>query len=177
VAIEKLQRKPMVPFTSDRKQQFLDLFRSHPELKGCRALCAEAVGVSITTVYDHLKRDPEFAEAFEDALQAFIDENLFAPALKRARDGVERPILGGKYKDEIVTYEKVYSDAMMLAMLRAHRAEFRDKEAVGAASVNLGGSGGGVLVVPGAPTTINEWQNWYGDMAQGSGDQSLEGGK
>ena len=60
----------MVPFTSDRKQQFLDLFRSHPDLKGCRGLCAEAVGVSITTVYDHLKRDPEFAEAFEDALQA-----------------------------------------------------------------------------------------------------------
>ena len=163
--IEKLQRKPMVPFTSDRKQQFLDLFRSHPELKGCRALCAEAVGVSITTLYDHLKRDPEFAEAFEDALQAFIDENMFAPALKRARDGVERPIVGGKFKDEIITYERVYSDSLMAMMLRAHRAEFKDGK--DAASMTASGTGG-VLIVPGAPATINDWQNQFGDLARGT---------
>ena len=163
--IEKLQRKPMVPFTSDRKQQFLDLFRSHPDLKGCRGLCAEAVGVSITTVYDHLKRDPEFAEAFEDALQAFIDENMFAPALKRARDGVERPIIGGKFKDEIVTYERVYSDSLMAMMLRAHRAEFKDGK--DAASMTAAGTGG-VLIVPGAPATINDWQNQFGDLARGT---------
>ena len=163
--IEKLKPKPMVPFTSDRKQQFLDLFRSHPELKGCRALCAEAVGVSITTLYDHLKRDPEFAEAFEDALQAFIDENMFAPALKRARDGVERPIIGGKFKDEIVTYERVYSDSLMAMMLRAHRAEFKD----GKDAANMTASGtGGVLIVPGAPATINDWQNQFGDLARGT---------
>ena len=155
----------MVPFTSDRKQQFLDLFRSHPELKGCRALCAEAVGVSITTLYDHLKRDPEFAEAFEDALQAFIDENVFAPALKRARDGVERPIIGGKFKDEIITYERVYSDSLMAMMLRAHRAEFKDGK--DAASMTASGTGG-VLIVPGAPATINEWQNQFGDLARGT---------
>ena len=163
--IEKLQRKPMVPFTSDRKQQFLDLFRSHPELKGCRGLCAEAVGVSITTLYDHLKRDPEFAEAFEDALQAFIDENMFAPALKRARDGVERPIIGGKFKDEIITYERVYSDSLMAMMLRAHRAEFKDGK--DAASMTASGTGG-VLIVPGAPATINDWQNQFGDLARGT---------
>lgn len=170
--IEKLQRKPMVPFTSDRKQQFLDLFRSHPDLKGCRALCAEAVGISITTLYDHLRRDPEFAEAFEDALQAFIDENIFAPALKRARDGVERPILGGKFKEKIITYERVYSDAMMLAMLRAHKPEFmgrpqrrKDKDGSGR---SRSGSGGGVLIVPVAPATINEWQNQFGDLARGT---------
>ena len=163
--IEKLQRKPMVPFTSDRKQQFLDLFRSHPDLKGCRGLCAEAVGVSITTLYDHLKRDPEFAEAFEDALQAFIDENMFAPALKRARDGVERPIIGGKFKDEIITYERVYSDSLMAMMLRAHRAEFKDGK--DAASMTASGTGG-VLIVPGAPATINDWQNQFGDLARGT---------
>jgi AcrR family transcriptional regulator len=154
-----------VPFTSDRKQQFLDLFRSHPELKGCRALCAEAVGVSITTLYDHLKRDPEFAEAFEDALQAFIDENMFAPALKRARDGVERPIIGGKFKDEIITYERVYSDSLMAMMLRAHRAEFKDGK--DAASMTASGTGG-VLIVPGAPATIHDWQNQFGDLARGT---------
>ena len=30
------------------------------------------------------------------------------------------------------------------------------------------GSGGGVLIVPGAPATINEWQNQFGDLARGT---------
>ena len=163
--IEKLKPKPMVPFTSDRKEQYLELFRTHPELGGRKYLCAEAVGVSGSTIDYHVKNDPEFAQALEDARQAWIDEHLFSAALKRARDGVERPIIGGKFKDEIITYEKVYSDAMMLAMLRAHKPEFKDKDGSG---MSQSGSGGGVLIVPGAPATINEWQNQFGDLARGT---------
>ena len=163
--IEKLKPKPMVPLTSDRKEQYLELFRTHPELGGRKYLCAEAVGVSGSTIDYHVKNDPEFAQALEDARQAWIDEHLFSAALKRARDGVERPIIGGKFKDEIITYERVYSDPMMLAMLRAHRAEFKDKDGSG---MSQSGSGGGVLIVPGAPATINDWQNQFGDLARGT---------
>lgn len=164
--IEKYKRpKPMVTFTPERKQQYLELLRSHPDLKGCRALCAEAVGISMHTVYDHMKRDPEFAQAFEDAIQAFIDENLFAAALKRARDGVERPIIGGKFKDEIVAHERVYSDSIMLAMLRAHRPEFKDKADAGAAP---GGNSGGVMIIPSAPSSLTDWQSQYGELAKGT---------
>ena len=163
--IEKLKPKPMVPFTSDRKEQYLELFRTHPDLGGRKYLCAEAVGVSGSTIDYHVKNDPEFAQALEDARQAWIDEHLFSAALKRARDGVERPIIGGKFKDEIITYEKVYSDSMMLAMLRAHKPEFKDKDGSG---MSQSGSGGGVLIVPGAPATINEWQNQFGDLARGT---------
>lgn len=160
--IEKLKPKPMVPFTSDRKEQYLELFRTHPELGGRKYLCAEAVGVSGSTIDYHVKNDPEFAQALEDARQAWIDEHLFSAALKRARDGVERPIIGGKFKDEIITYERVYSDSLMAMMLRAHRAEFKD-----AASMTASGTGG-VLIVPGAPATINDWQNQFGDLARGT---------
>lgn len=163
--IEKLKPKPMVPFTSERKEQYLELFRTHPDLGGRKYLCAEAVGVSGSTIDYHVKNDPEFAQALEDARQAWIDEHLFSAALKRARDGVERPILGGKFKDEIITYEKVYSDSMMLAMLRAHKPEFKDKDGSG---MSQSGSGGGVLIVPGAPATINDWQNQFGDLARGT---------
>ena len=163
--IERLKPKPMVPFTATRKEQYLELFRSHPDLGGRRALCAEAVGVSLSTIDYHTRHDPEFAQALEDARQAWIDEHLFSAALKRARDGVERPIIGGQFKDEIITYERVYSDSLMAMMLRAHRAEFKDGK--DAASMTASGTGG-VLIVPGAPATINEWQNQFGDLARGT---------
>ena len=163
--IEKLKPKPMVPFTSDRKEQYLELFRTHHDLGGRKYLCAEAVGVSGSTIDYHVKNDPEFAQALDDARQAWIDEHLFSAALKRARDGVERPIIGGKFKDEIITYERVYSDSLMAMMLRAHRQEFKD----GKDNAGLNASGtGGVLIVPGAPATINDWQNQFGDLARGT---------
>lgn len=163
--IEKLKPKPMVPFTADRKEQYLELFRSHPDLGGRKYLCAEAVGVSSSTIDYHVKHDPEFAQALEDARQAWIDENIITAALKRARDGVERPIVGGKYKDEIITYERVYSDALMAMMLRAHRQEFKDGK--DNAGLNTSGTGG-VLIVPGAPATVNDWANQFGDLARGT---------
>ena len=64
--IERLKPKPMVPFTAARKEQYLELFRSHPDLGGRRALCAEAVGVSLSTIDYHTRHDPEFAQALED---------------------------------------------------------------------------------------------------------------
>lgn len=169
--IEKMPRKPQVPFTPERKQHYLELLqgRIRPELGGCRALCAEAVGVSMSTVNDHLKRDPNFAEAYEDALQAFIDENMFAKALERARDGVERPIIGGKDRDQVVATERVYSDSLMLAMLRAHRPEFKDKGdgPGGGGSFGTPG-GGGVMVITSAPATVGDWQQQFGELAAGT---------
>lgn len=168
--IEKLKPKPMVPFTAERKQRYLELFRSHPELGGRKYLCAEAVGVSGSTIDYHVKHDPEFAQALEDARQAWIDEHLFSAALKRARDGVDRPIVGGKFKDQIVATERVYSDSLMLAMLRAHRAEFRDKDAADKqAADKLGTVGnGGVMIIPAAPSTIGDWQKQFGELAKGT---------
>lgn len=163
--IQKLQPKPTVPFTAERKQQYIDLFRTHPDFGGRKYLCAEAVGVSGSTIDYHVKHDPEFAEALENARQAWIDEHIMTPALRRARDGVEKPILGGRFKDEIITYERVYSDSLMAMMLRAHRSEFKDGK--DAATMGTTGSGG-VLIVPGAPATINDWQNQFGDLARGT---------
>lgn len=165
--IEKYKRpKPMVSFTAERKQRYLELLRSHPDLKGCRALCAEAVGISYGTLYEHIKKDPEFAQGFEDAIQSFIDENLYFPALKRARDGVERPIIGGKFKDEVVAHERVYSDSLMLAMLKSTRPEFKDKSDAGPTGIPAGS--GGVMVIPSAPSSMSDWQMQYGELAKGT---------
>lgn len=163
--IQKYVRsKPSIPFTLDRKREFLDFFRNHPDLGGRKNLCAEAVGVCVSTIERHVKQDPEFGEAFEEARQAWIDENLFTPALNRARDGVKKPIIGGKFKDEIITYVREYSDSLTLALLRAHRPEFRDSSK----TAGLGSTGtGGVMIIPAAPLHMEEWQELYGEVAKG----------
>ena len=91
-------------------------------------------------------------------LQRWRSEERGPPYIKLSK-AVRYPV------DEIVTYERVYSDSLMAMMLRAHRAEFKD--AKDAASMTASGTGG-VLIVPGAPATINDWQNQFGDLARGT---------
>lgn len=168
--IEKLARKPEVAFTAARKEQYLDYFRNHEMLGGRKYMCAEAVGVSWSTVDYHVKYDPEFAQRLEEARQAWIDETILIPALDRAAKGVLKPIIGGKNKDVIVTYERVYSDSLMLAMLKAHRPEFREREQNRNGGIGTSG-GGGVMIVPMAPRNTDEWQELYGEKARGKSGQ------
>jgi hypothetical protein len=153
-------------FSVELKKLWLEYYRgnSQPELGGCRHLCSEAVGISSATLNEHMKKDSEFAAAVLEAQQAWIEKNLFQPALQRARDGVEKPIIGGKFKDEVVCTVREYSDRLMEVMLKAHRPEFRDKADAGSGS---GGGVGGVLVVPSGPATMAEWQNQYSELAKG----------
>lgn len=161
--IEKFKRaKPPVMFTRARKIAYLETFRHDPDLGGRKGLCAEAAGVSASTVEFHLKNDSEFSEAFEECQEAWIDENVYTPALIRARDGVKEPIIGGKFKDEIITHVRKYSDGLSLAFLRAHKAEFRDGGKNGAGSQR-----GGVMIIPAAPSNGEEWTKTYGELAKG----------
>lgn len=165
--IQKLQRKPPVEFTAARKEQFLELYRKN----GLLYLSAEIVGVHERTVQDHVKQDPVFGEAYESAKQAWIDEVLVQEAVRRATKGNQRPIVGGKDRDEIVAHEMVYSDQLMALMLRSRRGEFRD----GVNGGEGGGSGGGVLLVPTAPMTMDDWEAAFSTDALGKNGQDPEG--
>lgn len=58
------QQSRRVRFTRERKQAFLDHFAGSCNLEAAAA----AAGVSADTVYEHLRRDPAFAEGFQEAL-------------------------------------------------------------------------------------------------------------
>jgi hypothetical protein len=163
--IQKLNRKPPVEFTAERKEQFLSEYRA----SGLVYLSAEACGISERTVNEHCKQDPAFAEAFEAAKQAWIDEVLVKEAVRRATQGVRRPIIGGRFKDEVVAEEQVYSDSLMSQLLKAKRGEFRAGE--GGAE---GGGGGGVLMVPAAPLTMDDWETAFGELARGQSGREPE---
>lgn len=157
--------KQMVEFTPERKLKFLE----HLRQTGSQVLSAEMVGVAARTVRDHMQRDKEFAEAYQQANDFYTDEFLVKPATERAVRGVKKPIIGGKDRDEIVTHVQEYSDTLMLALLRSRKTEFNkgagaDDGAGGAGS----GSGGGVLIVAQAPHSLEDWEKLFGEKARGT---------
>lgn len=141
--------------------KFLVLLRA----SGMKYLSAEGAGVCYNTIKNRMKVDPVFAEAHDRALEGRLDE-LESAALGRALDGVDEPVIGGQFKDEIVTHVRKYSDSLAMFILKAKRAEFREKLDVQA---NITG---GVLIVPGRPKTSEEWEAEQGQAAKGLGHDS-----
>lgn len=155
------------PFTRERKVQFLEYLTSHPDIGGRPALCAQAVGVSLSTVGSHRKNDPAFNEAVVEAQQFWAENYLLSAAIERAVVGVEKSIYGGKYKDQVVGTERVYSDSLLSMMLKAKLPEFKTESNVNVTQ-NMAG---GVLVIPSAPASPTEWQQQFGELALGKGGQ------
>ncbi len=160
--IQKMKPKPPVEFTEERKIQYLH----HLRQTGLVYRAAELVGIEPGTVSKHRKVDPEFDEACDVAKQMWVDEVLVAEAVRRATKGTSRPIVGGKFKDEIVAYEQVYSDSLMAMLLRANRGEFKDKDLAGGGAYS--NAGAGVLIIPASPDGLTQWQEKFGELAKGT---------
>lgn len=148
--------KVSVPFTPERKDIFLDWFRK----TGLIALSAQAAGVSTAAIADHRKKDPLFDELCQEAKEQHTD-TLVQEAQRRAYAGVTKPIIGGKFKDEVITTVQEYSDRLMELLLKANREEFRGKDAA------TGAGSGGVLIIPGGPESIDDWEAQQGEAARG----------
>lgn len=102
----------------------------------------EAAGVSRTTAYDRRERHPDFAAAWDEAMEDACDL-LEAEARRRALEGVEKPIF---WQGEQVATVREYSDTLMTLVLKAHRPEkYRER-----VDSRLSGPGGGpIQVAPG----------------------------
>jgi hypothetical protein len=90
----------------------------------------EAAGTSRSRVYELRKADPPFALAWEEAEETAADA-LEAEARRRAVIGVLEPVVSaGKVvrdDDGQPIAIRRYSDALLLALLRAHRPQRRGK--------------------------------------------------
>lgn len=74
-------------------------------------------GITRKAAYDRRKADPDFAAAWDEALEESTDE-LVAEVYRRATHGVEKPIY---YKGNIVGHVQEYSDSLAAFLLRSHR--------------------------------------------------------
>lgn len=145
-------------FDLDRQTRFCEEFAKH----GRKKQAADSAGVSLATVQRYLSADPVFKDMVFEA-QAVYRDHVAEEVYRRAIVGVDKVILGGQFKDEILGYEKVYSDRLL--ELEAKRVEpgYRDR-----GNIDIAVKEGGVLVI-GGQGNIDEWENKFKDSAKPEG--------
>lgn len=161
-----MNTKAPVELTPERKLIVLDEMRK----TGFQVISAEMAGVTPRTVQQHLSRDKEFAEAYQAALD-FHTENVYVRAAEaRAIEGVRKPIIGGKDRDQIVTHVREYSDTLLQTLMKSRKPEYnKGAGAEGAEGAGApGGRAGGVLIVAQAPHSMEDWHALFGEKAKGT---------
>lgn len=104
----------------DMKAGFLEEFVANG---GVVTGAAKAVGTTSRTIYNWLKADPEFKDAFEDARQA-ANDTLRREIHRRAVEGWEEPVYQG---GNLVGYTRKYSDTLLIFQAKARMPEYRDR--------------------------------------------------
>lgn len=138
------ERLPEDQPTPEKLQKFLYM------LEQCGTVYKACVfaGLSTSTIKG-LKEDEQFREWCNDAMEAF-KAKLHQVALEKA-EGWLVPIIGGKFRDEIVGYERKHDSRILELMLKRHDANFRERTEVGVSVT------GGVLVVPAPALSQGDW--------------------
>lgn len=126
-----MTKSPQIIYDATRRT-FLDVLAR----TGIVTTAVQAVGVARMTAY-RWREDPEFAKAWDDALEQAADR-MEAEAIRRAVEGVEEPIYQG---GQLVGTRIVYSDSLLGKLLGANRpAKFRERHDVhttGSLTVNV----------------------------------------
>ena len=145
-----------IKFDDPAKEIFLREFAKHGRAKHA----ASDAGVSVLTVLNHRKNDPDFAQAYDEASAAYRDKFVEKAIQDLAYKGT--PIMKvNQVTGEV--YEERRDHPVRLLELELKRVDpsFRDKH-----EVALTG-GGGVLVVPAAMTPAE----WVKDQAKKNEDR------
>lgn len=112
--------RPELPLRTDpeRQRKFLTVLEQTGSLiEAARQASPHSEKGAMSSFKSYMRDDPAFAARVGEALDRFRD-SLVREAVRRGRDGVQgRPI---HYKGEIIAYERVYSDNLLLAELRRH---------------------------------------------------------
>ena len=99
--------------SEERKQLFLTALRTGESVLDACAL----VGVSNRTVYNHRKRDPDFAEAWRLAAKMYRLP-LEIAAFQRGVEGIEEPVY---HHGRLIGTRRRYSDALLKMLLAGEK--------------------------------------------------------
>ena len=130
-------------FDDPAKQVYLDFLAK----TGRRYDAAHAAGVTPRTVLRHVEDDPEFAEARQDALEAWRDKVL-KQAERLAMTGVEEPVASG---GKVVGTKRVFATQILAMEMRRVEPAYKERHEH---DVNVRG---GVLVAP-AGMSPEDWE-------------------
>jgi len=118
--------------TDRRKRVFLaELARHGIQYRAARAASPRASSRygAIQTFVDERNRDPVFAAQWEEAMEAAkasVEHELY----RRAQEGVEEPIFGGRHKEKIVGTVRRYSDRLLELRAKALLPAYREVSSV-----------------------------------------------
>jgi len=114
-----MPRRPnQAPLTAKRKQAFLEALRAcGVATRAAKLASPDASGSGIQTFRDERRRDPEFASAWDEAIEQHAGD-LEAELYRRAVVGDQVPIVSPK--GEVVGWRSVRSDKLLLEAVRAH---------------------------------------------------------
>lgn len=168
-------RKP-TSTAATRRDKWKPIFLATLAGAGNVSAAIKAAQVTRDTAYGHRKSDAKFAAGWDAALDEAMD-SLEAEAWRRAKDGVEMPIVGeegvrfaaigpdGQYVQAIpkgadqrdlpgykivALMKKTYSDGLMTLLLRAGRpGKYRDNIIPGSGALGEGDEG--IVLVHSAP--------------------------
>lgn len=121
-----------LPLSVERKAAFLaELARHGIASRAARAASPHTDSPSgcLSTFKDARGSDPEFAAAWEEAVdtaRADIEHEIY----RRAQEGYEEPVYGGKYKETVVGTVRRYSDRLLELRARAMLPAYRDAAAL-----------------------------------------------
>lgn len=110
--------------TNATRQRARDAFLAELCKRGIISDAVKVAGFDRVTFYRWREEDPEFAKAWDDALDEAAS-TLENEAWRRATEGVEEPIVGRveRDRDGVVAHVRKYSDSLLTTLLKAHRPE------------------------------------------------------
>lgn len=100
------------------------------EETGMYQRAADAIGCRASEISAIRRENPELQLLIDEAFDRYR-ERIIGEAHRRAVDGYEEPIIGGRNRDEVVAHKKVYSDRLLEVFLkRAPSGSFTEKQEV-----------------------------------------------
>lgn len=131
--------------------EVMDAYVAHIRKTGRKHEAAAVAGVSYDTLRMYVNKNMfQLADRVEEAMSDYR-EAIESEIHRRAIEGVAEPIIGGKDRDEIVTYVQRYSDRLLEFHAKRHIPEYRQTQQI---DMNVRG---GVIAVPAQATTIEGW--------------------
>lgn len=118
--------------TERRKKLFLaELARHGILVRAARAASPRASSRygAKQTFLDERDRDPEFAAQWQEAVEA-AEASIEAEIYRRAQEGWDEPIFGGRHKERIVGTVRKYSDRLLELRARAMLPAYRETHGI-----------------------------------------------
>lgn len=119
--------------TDRRKRMFLlELSRHGILVRAARAASPRASSRygAVQTFKDERDRAPEFAAQWQEAVEA-AEASIEHEVYRRAQEGWEEPIFGGRHKEKIVGTVRKYSDRLLELRARAMLTAYRETTTIG----------------------------------------------